>query len=142
MKGSVVVDVAASDLPAARAALARAVASGAFGPGYVVKRDGDGFTFAGAARGRVDVVSDGRLVYEADVPASFERWASATLLAAMVAAAATIGWSARFPAALAVGAVAGVAYFVAMAAQDRARLVRVLRALGESLAVLVDAGRE
>jgi hypothetical protein len=139
MKGAFVVDVAANGLEATRGALARAVASGAFGTGYVVRRDGDGFAFAGAASGRVDVTSDGRVAYAVELPATFERWATATVVAALVASAATIGWSARFPVALAVGVVAGVAYFVAMAAQDRARLRCRVRALVDSLPVLVDA---
>lgn len=142
MKGAFVVEVAAADLPAARLALARAVASGALGPGYAVKRDGDGFTFAGAVRGRLDVTSDGRATFEAEAPASLERWARAIVVAALLAAAATIGWSARFPVALAVGVVAGVAYALAMAAQDRARVRHTLGALVASLPLLVDARRE
>lgn len=142
MKGAYVVEVSAADLPAARRALARAVASGALGPGYVVRRDGDGFTFAGAARGRLDVTGDGRATFDVDVPATLERWATAVVVAALIAVAATIGWSARFVVALPVGVAAGVGYFAAMAAQDRARLRQRLRALVESLPLLVDAPGE
>ena len=137
MKGAFVVDVAAARLGDARDALARAVAAGAFGAGYAVKRDGDGFSFLGAARGRVDVTDDGRVVYEAEVPATFDRWAASVAVAALVAAAATIGWSARFPIALTVGVAAGVGYFAVMAAQDRARIKQLVRALVDSLPVLV-----
>ncbi len=142
MKGAFVVELAARDVAAARTALARAVASGALGPGYAVKRDGDGLSFAGGARGRIDVASDGRVVWTATVPASLSRWATAVSVAALVAAAATIGWSARFPTALAVGIGVAIAYALVAAQQDRARVRRRLRALVDSLAVLVDARGE
>jgi hypothetical protein len=137
MTGAMVVDVGAAKLEDARAALARAVASGALGGGRTVRRDGDGCVFDG---GRIDVTSDGRVTWALATGAQ-DRWRAveATLVATTVAVAATLGWAAAVYVALPVGAAAGVVYAILRLADDRAALGRRVRALVASLPVLVDA---
>lgn len=140
MRGASVVDVAKQDLDGARAALARAIASGALGPGRTVRRDGDGCAFDG---GRLDVTSDGRVTWELSLRRLEQlRVVEAVVLAAAVSVAATLGWSLIVYAALATGALFGVVYAVARIANDRAAVRRRMRALVASLPVLVDAGRK
>lgn len=139
MKGAVVVEVAGKDLESARAALARAVASGALGPGRTVRRDGDGCVFDD---GRIDVTTDGRVTWQLSLRRLERlRAVEAVALAAAVSVAATLGWSAIVYASLGTGALFGVVYAVARIANDRATVRRRLRALVASLPVLVDAGR-
>lgn len=136
MKGAFALE-AGIDLEAARAALARAVASGALGPGRAVMRDGDGVVFDG---GRIDVGSDGRVTFALSTNAAERlRVVEAVVLAATVSAAATLGWSAIVYVALGVGAAVGVAYALARITSDRAAARRRLGALVASLPVLVDA---
>jgi len=139
MKGAIVVEVGAAELEAARAALARAVASGALGPGRAVRRDGAGLVFGGAGGGRIDVTADGRVTF--DVAVAGARWArvaEAVAVAALVSVAGTLGWSLMLHAALPTGGAVGLAYALARGAGDRARLGRQIRALVASLPVLVD----
>ncbi|MDB4971547.1 MAG: hypothetical protein JWN44_7236 [Myxococcales bacterium] len=128
MRGALIVDVGAKDLEAARAVLARAVASGALGVGREVK---------------IVLTSDGRATYELSL-ARLEtvRAAEAAMVAAAVAAAATLGWSLPFWVALPVGAVAGVAWVALRLRGDRARVRRQIRALVASLPALLDARLE
>ena len=140
MKGALVAEVAGKDLEGARAALARAVASGALGPGRTVHRDGNGCVFDG---GRLDVTSDGRVTWELSLRRLEQlRVAEAVVLAAAVSVAATLGWSLIVYASLGTGALFGVVYAVARIANDRATVRRRMRALVASLPVLVDAGRQ
>jgi hypothetical protein len=136
MKGAFAVD-AGIDLEAARVALARAVASGALGPGRAVMRDGDGVVFDG---GRIDIGGDGRLTFTLSTSAVERlRVVEAVVLAATVSAAATLGWGAIVYVALGVGAAVGVAYAIVRVASDRAAARRRIGALVASLPVLVDA---
>jgi hypothetical protein len=145
MRGAIVVDVGAKDLEATRAALARAVASGALGAGYAVKRDGDGVVFESAGargidRGRVALTSDGRATWEASLGRSERlRVVEAVLLAAAVSVAATIGWSLMVHQALPLGGAVGVGYAIARIVGDRVRARRQLRNLVASLALLLGA---
>jgi hypothetical protein len=140
MKGAAVVEVASKDLEGARAALARAVASGALGPGRTARRDGDGCVFDD---GRIDVTADGRVTWELSLRAIERlRVVEAVVLAATGSVAATLGWSLVVYASLAAGAFFGAIYLVARIANDRAAARRRLRALIASLPVLVDARRE
>lgn len=147
MRGGSVVDV--GDVAAAHAALARAVASGALGPGYRVRRDGDGFVFDGGARGdgpdrgRVAVGADGRVTWEAALGGvERRRLAEAVVLAAVVSVAGVLGWSLMFYVSLPTGGAVGLVYAVVRLAGDRARVRRRLGALVASLPVLVDARGE
>ena len=143
MKGAFVVEVAVGDLATARAALARAVASGAFGPGYAVVRDGDGFTFAGADSGRIDLTSDGRATYEvATRRRDFDRLTEAVLVAVLVAVTATLGWSLPPYQALPVGGAAAIGYGISKILVDHLGLRRRIYALVSSLPVLLDTRRE
>ncbi len=136
MTGAIVVDVGAAQLDGARAALARAVASGALGGARTVRRDGDGCAFED---GRIDVTSDGRVTWSLSTARS-DRWRAveATLVATTVAVAATLGWAAAIYVALPVGAAAGAMFAWLRIADDRAALRRRMRALVASLPVLVD----
>jgi hypothetical protein len=140
MKGAVVIEVAGQDLAGARAALARAVAQGALGPGRTVRRDGDGCVFDD---GRLDVTPDGRVTWELSLGRlASVRAVEAAVLAAAVSVAATLGWSLIVYAALGTGALFGAVYAVARIANDRATVRRRMRALVASLPVLVDARRQ
>jgi len=140
MRGAAVVEVAGKDLESARAALARAVASGALGPGRTVRRDGNGCAFDG---GRIDVTGDGRVTWELSLRRLEQlRAVEAVVLAAAVSVAATLGWSLIVYAALGTGTLFGVGYAVARIANDRAAVRRRVRALVASLPVLVDARRQ
>lgn len=147
MRGAVVVDVGAQDLEAARAALARAVASGALGAGYAVRRDGDGFVLDGGGargdgpdRGRIDVTADGRMAWQVALAgAERQRMAEAIVLATAVSVAGVFGWSLMFYVSLPTGGAVGLLYAVGRILGDRARVRRRLRALAASLPVLVDA---
>src|SRR5437763_1501218 len=97
MKGALVVEVAGKDLDNARAALSRAVASGALGPGRTVRRDGDGCAFDG---GRIDVKADGRVTWELSLRRLEQlRVAEAVVLAvaASVAASSSVSPSTGLP---------------------------------------------
>ena len=127
---------AATDVDGARAALARAVASGALGPGRTVRRDGDGIVFDG---GRIDVAAGGRVTFTlSTAPLERLRAVEAVLLAATVSAAATLGWSFIVYASLGAGAIAGAVYAAARIRADRAAARRRVEALVASLPVLVD----
>jgi hypothetical protein len=140
MRGAQVVDVGAEDLEGARAALARAVATGALGPAQAVRRDGDGFAFDD---GRIDVVGDGRVTWELSLRRLQRgRLAEAIVVATFVSVAATLGFSLAIYASLPSGAVAGAAYAIARVVADRGAARRRVRALVASLPVLVDTRRE
>ncbi len=137
MTGAFASEVAATDLEGARAALARAVASGALGPGRTVRRDGDGIVFDG---GRIDVGGDGRVTFAlATAPLERLRAVEAVVLATTVSVAATLGWSLIVYASLGAGALVGAVYAAARIAGDRAAARRRIGALVASLPVLVDA---
>lgn len=126
---------AATDVEGARSALARAVASGALGPGRTVRRDGDGIVFDG---GRIDVAGDGRVTFALSTARLARlRAVEAVLLAATVSVAATLGWSLIVYAALGAGALAGAVYAAARIAGDRAAARRRVGALLASLPVLI-----
>jgi len=140
MRGGQLVDVSAKDLEAARAALARAVAEGALGPGRSVRRDGDGCAFDG---GRIDVTSDGRVTWELSLaPVERLRAAEGVVLGTAVSVAATLGWSAIVYVSLGAGAIVGGGWAALRIARDRSSARRRMRALVASLPVLVDAGRK
>lgn len=145
MNGAIVVDVGAKDLEAARVALARAVASGAFGAGYAVRRDGDGFAFVGEGgegpdRGRLTLSPDGRCLWELALGGlERQRVAEGVIVAVFCSVVGTLGWSLAFYVSLPTGAAIGLAYAVGRLLGDRARWRRRVRALLSSLAVLVDA---
>lgn len=145
MRGAIVVDVGAKDLEAARAALARAVASGALGAGHAVKRDGDGVVFEGvdelgANRGRISLTGDGRATWELSLGrAERRRVFEAVVVATFVSVTATLGWSLLVHRALAIGGSVGVGWAIAFVLSDRRRVRRQLRNLIASLPVLVGA---
>ncbi len=140
MKGAFVIEAANTDLEAARAALARAVASGALGPGRSVRREGDACVFDD---GRIAVGSDGRVTFELSLRAAERlRAAEAVVLAATVSVAATLGWSLIVYASLGAGALVGAVYAAARIGGDRAAARRRIGALVASLPVLVDARRQ
>ena len=118
MRGALIVDVGAKDLEAARAVLARAVASGAFARRKLA----------------IELTSDGRAVWRASLARDERRRAAeAVLVATGVGVAGAVGWSAPLWVALPVGAAAGIVYAVWRVARDRARLRRQVRALVASL---------
>jgi len=134
MRGALVVDVGAKDLEAARAVLARAVASGAFGRRRVA----------------IELTSDGRAVWSvALVRDELRRAAEAVLVATGAGVSSALGGDAPFWVALPVGAAVGGVYAALRVARDRARVRRQVRALVASLpaqlaasAGVVDARRE
>jgi hypothetical protein len=143
MRGGIVV-AAGKDLEAARAALARAVASGALGAGMRVRRDGDGVAFEGtggdADGGRITVTADGRATYEVRLRRlERRRIGEAVAVAVFVAVTGALGWSLLVATALPTGIGAGAAYAIARIVGDRARWRRRVDALVASLPVLVDA---
>ncbi|HZS40112.1 MAG TPA: hypothetical protein VFF06_24950 [Polyangia bacterium] len=144
LRGAVVLDVAAAQLPAARDALARAVATGALGPGYSAALDGEAVVFAGGARGdrpsggRFELFSDGRASYSLAVGwTEFARVAQAVGVAAALSVSSVIWWSWMFHRALPFGAAGGLAWAAARIALDRRRMRRDARALLRSLPLLL-----
>jgi hypothetical protein len=126
MRGSQLVDV--KDPDGARAALARAVAGGALGPGRATK---------------VDLASDGRVTWELSLARlETRRAAEAVLVATATSVAATLGLGAIVYVSLGAGALVGGAWAAARIALDRARARRRVAALLASLPLLVDAGRK
>lgn len=137
MTGAFVVEVAGLDLEGARAALARAIASGALGPGRTVRRDGDGCVFDG---GRIDVAADGRVTWTLSTATNvFTRVVEAAVTATVAGVAATIGWSQPIYVAVPVGASFGAFYAFFRISGERRALRYQMRALVASLPVLVDA---
>jgi hypothetical protein len=140
MRGAIVVDVGAKDLEAARMALARAVASGALGTGYAVRREGDGVSFEGADGGRIMLAADGRASFEVGTRrAEIARIVEAVVAAAAVSATATLGWSLMVHQALLLGGAVGVGYAIARIVGDRRRRRRRIQSLLRSLPVLLGA---
>jgi hypothetical protein len=144
MRGATGINVGAAGVEAARTALARAVASGALGPGYAVHRDGDGVAFAGRGGGgpdggRIAVDGDGRVTWTLQLGGS-ERvrvargigWAAA----GSIAGAILFNW--LFFVALPVGAALGVVYAATAMVADRRQARRRVEALLASLPVLMD----
>ncbi len=136
LRGALVVDVAASELEAARQALARAISDGALGPGYTVSLQGEtvlfdgGLRAFGASRGRIALSSDGRASFELFVGAAeWTRVAQAVLLAASVSVTTTLtlNWIPTW--ALPSGGAVGVLWAAGSIAFDRQRQRRALRAL-------------
>ena len=145
MRGATVIDVGGAQLGRARAALARAVASGALGSGYAVRRDGDdGFVFAGARSsgpdgGSIRVAADGRAPWELRLRgAESARATQAVAVAAMVSVVGAILFSWYFFVALPVGGAAGAVYAAIAIWGDRAYARRGVVALLSSVAVLLD----
>jgi len=140
MTGAIVVQVAAAQLEDARAALARAVASGALGGGRTVRRDGDGCVFDG---GRIDVGADGRATWSLSTGTDvLARAVEAIVAATVTAAAATLAWAQPIYVALPIGAlVGGLTAWLRIGGERRA-LRRRMHALLASLPVLVDARRQ
>jgi hypothetical protein len=140
MTGTIVVDVGAAELEGARAAIARAVASGALGGGRAVRRDGDGCTFDG---GRIDVAADGRVTWSLTTSTDHLAQAlEAVVLATVVGVAATLGWAQPIYVALPFGGVVGLLYALFRISRARRDLRWRMRALVTSLPVLVDARRQ
>jgi hypothetical protein len=144
MRGAAIIDVGADGLEAARAALARALASGALGPGYRVARDGHGLTFEGARSdgadgGRIEVTADGRVTWDVRLRGAERlRVVQAVGVAAMVAVVGTLAFGWLAPVALAVGGAGGVVWAGAAIAGDRARVRAHVRALVASLPALLE----
>src|SRR2546423_1439022 len=106
MRGALIVDVGAKDLEAARAVLARAVASGAFGRRPIA----------------IALTSDGRAVWNVSLARDeTRRAAEAVLVSTGVGVAGALGANAPLWIALPVGAVAGIAYAALRLARDRMR---------------------
>jgi len=136
LRGALVVDVAASELEAARQALARAISDGALGPGYTVSLHGEtvlfdgGLRAFGASRGRIALRSDGRASFELSIGAAeWTRVAQAVLLAASVSVTTTLtlNWIPTW--ALPSGGAVGLLWAAGAIAFDRQRQRRALRAL-------------
>jgi hypothetical protein len=148
MQGAGAVELGAGGVEAARAALARAVASGALGPGYRVLRDGDGLVFDGPRRsgadgGRIDVATDGGVSWTLHMGGSERaRALEAIAWAALASVAGAILFNWLFIVALPVGGAVGIVYAAQAIAAERAAARRRLAALLASLPVLVDAGGE
>jgi hypothetical protein len=146
MQGAVIVEVGGVGLEAARAALARAVASGALGAGYAVRRDGDAIVLDGprgdgADGGRL-VLGDGRLAFELSLAGAERRRAGeGVLLAALVSVVAVIAWSWMFYVSLPTGGAVGVAWAASQIVADRRRVRRRVVALASSLPVLLAGDR-
>ena len=145
MRGATVIGVGGAQLGKARAALARAVASGALGSGYAVRRDGDdGFVFAGARSsgpdsGSIRVAADGRATWELRLRgAESARATQAVAVAAMASIVGAILFSWYFFVALPVGGAAGAVYAAIAIMGDRAHARRGVAALLSSLPVLLD----
>lgn len=140
MTGAIVVDVGAAQLEDARAALARAVATGALGVGRAVRRDGDGCVFDG---GRIDVTADGRLTWSLVTSTDvLTRVFEAVVAATVAGAGAAIGWAHPIYIAVPFGAVVGGLYAFFRISSERRRLRWQVRALVASLPVLLDARRQ
>ena len=143
MRGAAIIDVGADGLEAARVALARAVASGALGPGYRVARDGHGLTFEGARGdgadgGRIEVTADGRVTWDVRLrTAERLRALQAVGVAAMVGVVGTLAFGWLAPMALGVGGAGGVAWAGVAIASDRTRVRAGVRALAASLPALM-----
>src|SRR4051812_42909067 len=128
---------------AVRVALARAVASGALGPGYAVRRNRDGLVFEGprsrsADGGRIEVDSDGRVTWTlrmrgAERARTLEAIASAAV--SSVAGAILFNWF--FFVALPVGGAVGMVYAAAAILAEGGAARRRVAALSGSLPVLV-----
>jgi hypothetical protein len=141
MRTVVTVEIDAARLEAARAAWAQAVASGAFGAGYAVRRDGERVVFDGERPGHLVVRGDGRAVFEASLWRDYVgRTVEAVGIATVTSVAATLGWSLLFHVALPLGAAVGAVYGSARVVADRARVRRQQQALVASLPILLDAG--
>jgi hypothetical protein len=144
MRGATVIDVGGAQLGRARAALARAVASGALGSGYAVRRDGDdGFVFTGARSrgpdgGSIHVAPDGRATWMLRLRgAESARATQAVAVAAMVSVVGAILFSWYFFVALPVGGGVGAVYAAVAIWGDRASARRAVGALLSSLPVLL-----
>jgi hypothetical protein len=148
LRGALALDLTSSELAAGRLALARAIQSGALGPGYAVSLDGEAVVFdgprtSGADRGRVELHADGRATFEVTLEwAERARVAQAAGLAALVSVTAALLFGWMFFLALPAGAVAGVVWAVLGMVGDRRRVERDLRALLRGLPLLVDARGE
>jgi hypothetical protein len=146
LRGALVVDLAASELPAGRRALARAISTGALGPGYTasVVSEGDavvfdgGFRSSGVSRGRVTLSGDGRASFELSVHAAeFTRVAQAVALAALASVGSTLVFHWIPTWALPLGGAVGLVWAVMSISRDRRRLRRNVRALLSGLPALV-----
>jgi hypothetical protein len=127
VRGAVVLDLAAGDLPAARTALARAAAAGPLG----------------RLGGRLELHTDGRASYDFPVGwAELARVLQSAGLAAATSAGASLGLGWMVHQAIPLGFALGVGWAVTTIARDRLRLHRNARALFQRLPRLLDAGRE
>src|SRR5579862_8890792 len=111
LRGAVVLDVTGAQLPAARQALARAIARGALGGGYSASLDGDAVVLVGGARGdgpsggRIELHADGRASFALDVGwMEMARVAQAVGVAAALSVSSFVLWSWMFYRALPLGA--------------------------------------
>ena len=144
VRGAVVLDVTGAELPAARQALARAIAQGALGGGYSSTLDGDvvvldgGARADGPSRGRVELSADGRASFSLDVGwMEVARVAQAVGVAAALRVSSFVLWSWMFHRALPFGAAGGVLWAGLRIALDRARLRRRMRNVLRSLPLLL-----
>jgi hypothetical protein len=146
--GTVEVGDGPGGIAAVRAALARAVASGALGPGYAVRRDGDGLVFdgsrsRGADGGRIDVAGDGRVTWTLRMGGSERaRALESVAWAALASIAGAILFNWFFFVALPVGGAVGIVYAATAISAERAAARRRVTALLASLPVLVDASSQ
>jgi hypothetical protein len=130
--------VAVADPGAARAALARAIASGALGPGRIVRLDGDAVIVDG---GRIELDGE-RARFALATDGDVARFAQAAGLAALTSVAATILFSWFFFVSLPVGLLVGATWATVKLLGDRRRVARDVKALLASLPLLVDARGE
>lgn len=148
LRGALVVELAASELDAARRALGRAIEGGALGPGRSVSLQGDAVLFDGglrafgASRGRIVLSADGRASYELRVGAAeWARVAQAAGVAALSSVTTTLAlhWIPTW--ALPFGGAVGLVWATLGIARDRRRLRRDVRALVRELPRLLSQGR-
>jgi len=147
MRGQATVEVenGPGGVAAARAALARAVASGALGPGYAVRRSRDGVVFEGPRSrgvdgGRIELDDDGRVAWSLRMRGCERaRAAEAIAWAALASVSGAILFNWFFFVALPVGGVVGIVYAAATLLSERRAARRRVSALLASLPVLVDA---
>lgn len=127
VRGAVVLDIAIGDLPAARSALAGAVAGGRLG----------------RLGGRLELHADGCASYDFPVTgAELARVLQAAGLAAAASAGASLGRGWMVHQAVGLGFALGLGWAAATIARDRWKLHRDARALLRRLPRLLDAGRQ
>jgi hypothetical protein len=136
VRGTLVVEVAAGELDAARRAIARAIVLGALGGSRSAAVEGEAVVFDG---GRIVLAADGRASYQLAVSEGL-RIAQAVGAATFVSVTTALAFAWLPTWALPAGAVAGAAWCAIGIALDRRRQRRAIVAMLKGLRLLLDAG--